>query len=99
MAGEIQATRYRPCAGVSWLVQGAGVLVIDEMARRSLMLAYPEAAVWELLLRGHDARHAGAMLRWIVGDSEQEAHSHVGRCVQEWSKAGLITATESGEEE
>lgn len=99
MADEIQATRYRPCAGVSWLVQGAGVLVIDEVARRSLMLAYPEAAVWELLLRGHDARQAGAMLRWIVGDSEQEAHSHVERYVQEWSKAGLIAAANGEEEE
>jgi hypothetical protein len=92
MADNRLNTVYRSSPGISWIVQDHGVQVIDELARRSQILLYPEAVIWELLLRGHTLQNATAMLGWILGITVAEAHKHIERCAHEWLGAGWIIA-------
>jgi len=76
--------------GVTWLVEEHGILVIDELSRRSQLLQYPEAAVWDLLVRGHGTRRAATLLRWILAIPEPTAETLIKNCLQEWSDAGWL---------
>jgi hypothetical protein len=92
MADNRLNTAYRSSPGISWIVQVHGVQVIDELARRSQILLYPEAVIWELLLRGHTLQNSADMLRWILGTTVAEAHKHIERCAHEWLGTGWIIA-------
>lgn len=89
---------YRAAPGLSWVVQSHGVLVVDDLARQATTLSYPEAAVWELLLRGHTADHSGVLLQWIMGLPAGAAQAAVADAVTAWSLAGWIVAVSVAEE-
>jgi hypothetical protein len=97
MTDHRQNTVYRTSPGITWVVQDRGVLVIDELARSSKTLSYPEAAVWELLFRDHCLSTAVAMLGWILGIAEEEAQEHTRRCIHEWLETGWIMVMNSVE--
>ena len=82
---------YCAASGIRWLAEEHGVLVIDELARRSEALNYPEAAVWELLLRGHSLPETVSMLKYIAGITDERAQLCVEQCVDRWCKAGWLT--------
>lgn len=85
---------YRVAPGLSWVVENGGVQIVDEVARQSERVGYPEAVVWELLVRGHNERQAGDRLRWILGVGADEAHAMVRRCRDGWTVAErLVVAT------
>lgn len=96
MVENAQSTAYRAPVGISWIVQSRGVQILDEIARCSESLGYPEAAVWELLVHKHDPVAASAMLTWILDITDEEARAHIERCVQTWIKAGWLRTTDSG---
>jgi hypothetical protein len=93
MADRKQYTACRLSPGITWIVRDRGVLVVDELARRSETLSYPEAAVWELLCRGHCLSRVVAMLIAILGVAEEEAQECTERCVHEWLEEGWMMAT------
>jgi len=82
---------YRAAPGIRWLVEEHGVLVIDELARRSEVLSYPEAAAWELLQRGHSLPETVRMFRHIAGVTDQQAQTSVEQCIDRWRQAGWLT--------
>jgi hypothetical protein len=81
---------------LSWVVEGRGVRVLDEVARHAETLDYPAAALWELLLRGHDSGEAAAMLSWISGVPVEQARDEVAGCVRRWRVAGWLQAATPG---
>jgi len=81
---------YRAAPGVRWVVEGQGVVVIDELARRSEELSYPEAAVWELLLSGHTVPETISMVKHIAGFTDGSARTCVTQCIDLWCKAGWL---------
>jgi hypothetical protein len=87
---EHAKTTYRAGPGISWVVQEHGVSVLDEIARTATLLDGAEAAVWELLLRGHDCHRAAAMLQVIAGSPAKDAAAIVERCLQQWQTKGWV---------
>ena len=81
---------FRAAQGVSWVAQGNGVRVLDEVSRRSEVLSYPEAAVWDMACRGRDGAYISANLRWIVGDERRVSEDEVHACLSRWLQAGLL---------
>jgi hypothetical protein len=86
---------YCVAPGIRWIVEERGVRIIDELARRSEALGYPEAAVWELLLRGHSLPETVRMVRHIAGVTGAQAQMSVERCIDRWCKAGWLTGREN----
>ena len=85
-----EAKTYRASRGVCWLSQGNGILIIDEVARRSYLLAYPEAAIWDMICRGHCVASIKAGLRWIMGDEFIPDSGIVRENLSRWVREGLL---------
>ena len=96
MNGTGSSTHCCLAEGMAWFVEEDGVLVIDELSRCSRRLSYPEAAVWDLLVRGHGTRRAASLLRDGFAFTEPEAEALVANCLREWSVAGWLNL--SGQE-
>lgn len=93
-----QATIYHLSPGVTWIVRDPGVLVIDELARCAETLSYPEAAVWELLCRGHRWDKVISLLTAVLGVAEEEARARAERCLHEWQTKGWMRAIKSADD-
>jgi hypothetical protein len=88
------STYCRLAEGMIWFVEEHGVLVIDELSRCSRLLSYPEAAVWDLLVRGFSARRAAMLLHGVFALSESAAEVLVTNCLREWSDAGWLNVSD-----
>ncbi|MDR1728322.1 MAG: hypothetical protein LBT74_10445 [Acidobacteriota bacterium] len=89
-AGRCGAEAYRAARGVAWAARGDGILVIDEVARRSETLAYPDAAVWDLACRGRSCAAVEDSLRLIVGgDGGADGYS-VRERLERWVEEGWL---------
>ena len=89
---------YRAARGVSWVTHDNGILIIDEVARRSELLAYPEAAVWDMACRGHDTAYIEINLRWIMGNDWMPDNDIVRENLGRWVKDVLLEPDNSSEE-
>lgn len=87
---EGQDVRYVLAPGCSWVADARGILVLDELARDACALGYPEAAIWELLLRGHSSEEAARLLQWIADLSPEEAQDLVSTRALQWVEAGWL---------
>lgn len=84
-----------PSPGVWWTVQARGVRLIDPPAGRSMTLAGPSAATWELLARGHDEERSAAMIARVADLSMNDARQLVRACLSAWHREGWIDATDT----
>jgi hypothetical protein len=90
MGDELANLVYQAAPGMSWVVQTRGIRVIDEAARHSKMLDYPEALVWEELARGRDGKSAAGTVCRVTNLDEVEAEALVRQLLCEWMEAGWI---------
>lgn len=82
--------RFRPAPGVSWAVESLGVVLVPGDGAPPCCLAYPWAAVWDLLGRG---RSFEAMVRilGVVGDlAPEQAEPALRRALSSWAAVGLV---------
>jgi len=93
-----KAKTYRAAPGVCWAAQGNGILIIDEVARHSELLAYPDAAVWDMACRGHGIASIMAGIRWIMGDDWIQDCGAISESLDRWVRDGLLEPINSAEE-
>ena len=75
---------------VFWTVQSAGVLVLNARTGVSAELRYPEAAVWDLLMRGRDRMRMVRILSVVAGLTTPSARREIERCIAQWQLSGWI---------
>ncbi len=63
---------YRAADHVSWVVEQGGILLIDRKTNRYIRLYYPEAAIWDLVVRGIPEKRLLRMLDVISDTDERE---------------------------
>jgi hypothetical protein len=86
----------KPAAGVAWAVDAQGVRVTRAGAVVAT-LTYPEAAVWDFVVRGINDARTRVMVRHIGGfATETEAAALVEICVERWRRDGLIADASGG---
>lgn len=82
-------TKYRLSPGVRWVVERFTVTLTDGQGQvRSL--AYPEAAIWDLLSRGYTFDKVVPMIAHIAARDAATAEALVRTTLQDWVGAGLI---------
>jgi hypothetical protein len=77
--------------GVSWTVERTAVTVFAPHLDRALRLDYPEAAIWDLAVRGQPVARIAVKLEWISGLDAAQARSFVAAAVGRWLASGLMT--------
>jgi hypothetical protein len=89
-------SEYRPAKTVGWAVEPTGILVLDAAAGRSVFLGYPEAAAWDLIVRGNPPARVAAQLAHIASVAPAEAGRLTGELLARWCAEGLLEEGESG---
>jgi hypothetical protein len=67
----------------------AGITVC-QLPDNTLFIGYPEAAVWLVLLEGHNKKKTLKMLSAILGYPEDKICDFVEECLQNWKRASFI---------
>jgi hypothetical protein len=67
-----------------------GIAVVNKEKSTKLIIKYPEAAVWLVLIEKHSVEKAKQMLRAILSKSEFETGKYIRHCIKHWKQLGLI---------
>lgn len=84
-------SNYRLSANVRWVVDRFTVRLTSANGA-SLTLHYPEAAVWDLLSRGHPFVKVVSMITHIAGLDQSAADVLVRRAIEDWARGGFVEA-------
>ncbi len=82
---------YAISAHTQWVVEQKGVVLIHALENRCTWLAYPEAAVWDLLTRDWSRREMISMLAVIAAVDEAAAEILLDGCLERWTHQGWLT--------
>ena len=81
----------RVSPGIAWAVRSAGILLLNTATGAAVELAYPDAAVWDMMSRGESPDRIAAQLGPIAQLDRAAARQLVEDRVQAWIVAGLVT--------
>jgi hypothetical protein len=88
---SMENRRKLQCAGqVTWVVEPRGVVLIHARQGRCREIAYPEAAVWDLMTRRWPGETIRSMLELIAGIGPREAGELVDSCLDAWAEEGWL---------
>lgn len=82
-------TELRIESRVRWVVQQTSIQVFDG-AGSVWTLAYPQAAVWDLLSRQYPVDKVSSMLTFIAGLDARDAAAVVDSSIRTWRDDGLL---------
>jgi hypothetical protein len=80
---------YRPAPGVRWAVEEDGIL-LDDGAGCIAKVGYPDAAVWDFMVRGYRYGQLVELMTHIAGLDEAAAGELVGECLERWAEGGVL---------
>ncbi len=87
--------RWRPSGSVRWAVEADGILLLSDDSGATRFLAYPQAAIWDLMSRGNPLRQIAVKMCAIASLSPSEAEQLVLECADDLTAGGFL---ESGDE-
>ena len=76
---------------VGWIAEPDCIRVVSAARGLTIRLAYPEAALWDFLVRGFSPARATGMIRHVGGFADDEtAARFVVESIGEWQRLSLI---------
>jgi hypothetical protein len=85
---------YRVAPGVEWVVNACDVLV-RQPGNGISRLAYPEAALWDLVSRAQSSSRIHRIMQHVAGLEPDAARAMVERTLESWAERGLVVAREA----
>jgi hypothetical protein len=86
----MEVPEFRPRGTVRWTVESAGVQLFDSATGAVCTLGYPEAAVWDLMVRGRSRPAIVSLMRPIASLDPRHAESLVSGLLIEWCARGFL---------
>jgi hypothetical protein len=88
---QVSPLVFQCAPDVVWMSAPDGIRVEAVERGLSLTLGYPQAALWDFVVRGVGEVRAIGMMRHIGGFADESAtFEFVARSVREWQQQGLI---------
>ena len=84
-------SRYRITDTVRWTVSRRGIQLLDASSRKGAHLAYPEAAIWDLMSRGQGEEEMARKVSLIAGVSQTRACELISATLKDWIENGFLT--------
>ena len=66
------------------------VVVLNREKGTSLIIEYPEAAIWSVMIENHDRTRAKLMIMSILQKSESETGEMIDHCLKRWKESGIL---------
>ena len=87
----LSRSMFRCAPDVVWSAEPDGIRLVSSTRPVTVKLSYPEAALWDFVVRGVNEARITVMIRHIGGMADDAAAStFVSRCLGEWQRQGLI---------
>jgi hypothetical protein len=90
---ETSVMKFRCPGEVNWVVAEGGLHLIHIRKGDRLTLAYPQAAVWDLISRGYTVERTATMVAMIAGLEETSARKLVRECLDNWVQLGFLVGS------
>lgn len=87
---------HKPSKSAMWLVESRGVELFDAKSGKRESLPYPQAAIWDLLVRGYGVEAIGPMVELIGGIAPAQAAALVAGSLEDWIRGGWLEAEGGG---
>jgi hypothetical protein len=65
------------------------IITVNTERGTSLIIEYPEAAVWSVMIEGHEPGKIMLMLMSVLHKSESETRSLIDQCLKKWRESGI----------
>ena len=75
---------------ITWTIESQGICLMDTRSGNSSYLAYPEAALWDLLMRGYAHPEILEMLSAITSVKKERTTVFIQDCITEWLETGYL---------
>lgn len=85
--------KFRCPGEVKWVVAKGGLHLIHIHSGDRLTLAYPQAAVWDLISRGYTVERTAAMVAMIARLDETSARKLVWESLDNWVQLGFLVSS------
>jgi len=80
---------YRPAPGVRWTIEDDGLL-LDDGTGHIAKVGYPDAAIWDLMVRGYRHGKLVELVTHIASLDESAADELVAECLELWAERGVL---------
>lgn len=66
------------------------VVTVNKESGTILIIRYPEAAVWSVMIENHNAAKTKLMLMSVLHKSATETGNLIDQCLNKWKESGII---------
>jgi hypothetical protein len=75
---------------VGWIVQNQGVTLMDADGACLESIPYPQAAVWDSLVKGYSLERCVSLFAVVAGVDSGRAGTSVAECLSSWTEQRYI---------
>jgi hypothetical protein len=87
--------RFRPAESIQWAVEIDGVVLIDSRSGRTVKLAYPQAALWDFMVRGDSLDQMTRKMALVASIDSDRSEIWVEQTIAELVRDGFIEKTDA----
>lgn len=81
---------FRLKRNILFVVDQNRIATINKKTGSNLIIEYPEAAVWSVMVENHNASDTKLMLMAVLNKSESETGKFIDQCLNKWKDADII---------
>lgn len=87
---EPKTANPRPAPGLAWAVETHGIRLVDHARGHGRFIAYPEAALWDLLTRRRSRETLTRQMAAVCGRELSETEQWIETLLDSWLDQGLL---------
>jgi len=83
---KIKDNLYKPTAGMKWVVEEDGILIVNPKAKTSLKLNQTESSLWQLITAQTPQNQLSRFLTALKGITLTEAEKFIQEVLEHWKE-------------
>jgi len=81
---------FRLKRNILFVVDQNRIAAVNKETGSNLIIEYPEAAVWSVMVENHNASETKRMLMAVLNKSESETGKFIDQCLKKWKDADIM---------
>lgn len=66
------------------------IVLVNKEKCTSMIIEYPKAAIWSVMIENHNPAKAILMLMSVLHKSESETKELIDQCKKKWKESGIV---------
>jgi hypothetical protein len=77
-------------SNILFTVDQQRIVLVNKERCTSMIIEYPEAAIWSVMIENHHPAKATLMLMPVLHKSESETKELIDQCGKKWKESGIM---------